>query len=175
MCRSAITRRETLLYSQAGPVSWPYRFPAPVKLIMTKNTIFIMDDDPDIVEGMRVMLEAKGYSVLFSHDYSAGLAAIRSVKPDLIILDATLMLNDKSGLQLPTELRNDPGVAHIPVLMITAINDGLTGEEFAPGTDDPALPIDGFINKPARSEDLYAQVESLLKLKTSKWAARFTR
>lgn len=139
---------------------------------MKKPTILIIDDDQDIVEGTRVMLEAKGYSVLAAGDYAAGFAKIREAKPDLIILDAMLMLNDKSGLQLPTEIRKEPAIAGIPILMITAINDGQTGEEFAPGTEDENLPIDGFLNKPARQEELYRQIELLLKMKTSKWAGK---
>lgn len=140
---------------------------------MKKPTILIIDDDPDIVEATRLVLEAKGYSVLFTHDYSDGLKKIREVKPDLLILDALLMMNDKSGLQLPTEVRKEPGIAHIPILMITAINDGQTGAEFAPGTEDANIPIDGFINKPARPEELYRQVARLLEMKTSKWAGKF--
>ena len=85
-----------------------------------------------------------------------------------------LMLNDKSGVQLPTEVRKDPGIAHIPILMITAINDGQTGAEFSPGTEDERLPIDGFINKPARPEKLYEQVSMLLEMKISKWARKFS-
>jgi len=140
---------------------------------MKKPTILIVDDDSDIVEATRVMLEAKEYTVLAAYDYAAGLAKIREAKPDLIIADAMLMLNDSSGLQLPSEVRKDPSIAHIPILMITAINNEATGAEFAPGTEDERLPIDGFINKPARSEELYRQVGLLLKMKTSKWAARF--
>jgi len=132
----------------------------------------MIDDDPDIVEAARVMLEAKGYCVLAAYDYSSGFAKIREVGPDLIILDAMLMLNDKSGLQLPTELRKEPEIAHIPILMITAINDGQSGEEFSPGTENENLPIDGFMNKPARPEELYRQVRMLLEMKTSKWAKK---
>ena len=142
---------------------------------MEKPMIFIIDDDPDMVEATRVMLEAKGYRVSAADDYSAGLAKIREVKPDLIILDAMLMLNDKSGLQLPTEVRKDPSVAHIPILMITAINEGNSGEEFSPGIEDANLPIDGFLNKPALPEELYRRIEALLKLKTSKWAVKFRK
>lgn len=142
---------------------------------MKKPTILVIDDDPDIVAGLRVMLEAKGYSVLDADDYDAGLAKVREAGPDLIILDAMLKLNDNSGLKLPAEIRKDPALAHTPILMITAINDGLTGEEFAPGTENRDLPIDGFINKPARQEDLYRQVGRLLELKTSKWAKKFSR
>lgn len=141
---------------------------------MAKAKILIVDDDPDLVEATRVMLEAKGYAVLSAHDYSDGFAKIQEAKPDLIILDAMLMLNDRTGLQLPSAVRKDPAIARIPILMITAINDGNTGEEFAPGTENRELPIDGFLNKPARPEELYRQVDALLKMKSSKWAAKFS-
>lgn len=141
---------------------------------MKKPTILIIDDDPDIVAGIRAMLEAKGYRVLAADDYAPGLAKVREARPDLIILDAMLKLGDNSGLQLPAEIRKDPAIAHIPVLMITAINDGLTGEELVSEMENEKLLIDGFIDKPARQENLYKQVDRLLEQKTSKWAKKFS-
>ncbi len=142
---------------------------------MNGSAILIVDDDPDIVEAMKILLESKGYGVSAAADYDQAIATIRSAKPDLIILDAMLMLNDKSGLELPLEVRKDPGTAHIPILMITAINsDMVAGDEFSPGTDNENLPIDGFINKPAQTEELYRKIETLLTIKVSKWANRFS-
>lgn len=138
---------------------------------MGKAKILILDDDRDIIDGTALLLESKGYSVSSANDYDSGLAMLRSEKPDLLILDAMLMHNDKSGLQLPAEVRKDPEISHIPILMISAINDGNPGEEFSPGTGDENLPIDGFMEKPANPTELYGRVETLLKQGRSKWAA----
>ena len=51
---------------------------------------------------------------------------------------------------------------------------GRTGEKFSPGTEDEKLPVDGFMNKPARPEELYRRVGMLLDMKISKWARRFS-
>lgn len=140
------------------------------KELMKQAKILVLDDDPDITEEMRVRLEAKGHTVLVAHEYDSGLAAIRAEKPDLLILDAMLMVNDKSGLQLPSEIRKDPSIAYLPILMITSINDGNPGQEFVPGAENENIPIDAFMNKPARSEELHKQVGILLEMKNSRWA-----
>jgi len=141
---------------------------------MKSAKILIIDDDPDMFEAMRVMLEVKGCTLTPASDSSEGLARLRELKPDLLILDAMLMGNDKSGLELAAEIRRDPAIAHTPILMITAINDAGSGGEFSPGTNDERLPIDGFINKPARPEELYRTIDALLAMKVSKWAKKFS-
>lgn len=136
--------------------------------------ILMIDDDPDMFVALRVILEAKGCRLVSAADSCEGLLKLRELKPDLLILDAMLMGNDKTGLELITDIRKDPAIAHTPVLMLTAINDSKTeGGEFAPGTDDERLPIDAFLNKPARPEELCRTIDSLLARKVSKWAGKF--
>ncbi|MCX5779091.1 MAG: response regulator [Elusimicrobia bacterium] len=132
--------------------------------------VLIIEDDPDVVEAMRIMLEAKGYEVSAAFEYEEGLKKTKDLLPNIILLDATLMLNDRSGLELPAAIRKDIATSHIPILMITAINEDSPGFEFSPGDRDERLPIDDFMNKPAQPAELYRKIENLLKMKVSKWA-----
>ena len=130
--------------------------------------ILIIDDDPDIVESMSILLRTKGYGIVAARDYDEGLAKVKEVKPDLIILDAMLLLHQKSGFELSQEVRKDPDTRRIPILMISAINETSGGFSFSPSPGDENVPVDGFINKPARPEELFSKVEQLLKSAASR-------
>jgi CheY-like chemotaxis protein len=137
-------------------------------------TVLVIGGDPGVIKAARAALEAKGYCVPAVNDCSTGFKTIREVEPDLIILDALLMRNGKSGLQLPSEVRKDPRIAHIPILMATAANEDRTRDGAFYGDGSEMLPIDGVINKRALRRDLQRRVGMLLEMKISKWARRFS-
>lgn len=80
--------------------------------------VLVADDDDDIVELLRINLEAHGYEVAAVHDGQAALDAVRSDRPDLLVLD--WMMPGKDGMQTLTELKADESLKDLPVVMITA-------------------------------------------------------
>jgi CheY-like chemotaxis protein len=129
---------------------------------MNPARILIVDDDADITEAMRIILENKGYTVDAAIDSKDASRHIESHKPDLIILD--VMMNTKSeGFDFSRDLKKDPKYRDIPILMLTAIKEK-TGIDFKPSAGDETwLPVEEFLDKPVKPEQLIEKVESLLK------------
>jgi len=128
---------------------------------MRQGKILIIDDDPDITEAMRTILENKGYEVLSALDSGEGMNRLKEAKPDLIILDV-MMRTSQEGFELSRELKNDIQYKDIPILMLTAVKQK-TGLDFKPAAGDEAwLPVDEFLDKPVKPDMLLQKVDDLL-------------
>jgi len=133
---------------------------------MANKKILIIDDDPDIVEAMKMPLEANSYYVITASSGKEGLQRAKDEIPDLIILDV-MMETDTEGFHVAYALRSEEPDAEykncrkIPILMITAISQK-KGMDFSLEKDDTFLPVDGFIEKPIQPKDLLEQVAELL-------------
>lgn len=133
---------------------------------MAGEKIFIVDDDPDMVEALRLPLEAKGYQVSQAGSGKEALERIKEVDPDLVILDV-MMESDTAGFQTAYQLRNPAadaayaGYSRTPIVMLTAIGTE-KNMTFSPETDGAFLPVDAYLEKPVRPEALLERVASLL-------------
>ena len=85
---------------------------------MGNKKLLIVDDDPDIREGMQVRLEYNGYDTCFATDALSCVAAARKEEPDLIILD--LGLPDGDGFLVIERLTRDPTLSAIPIVVVSA-------------------------------------------------------
>ncbi len=95
-----------------------------------KKRILVVDDEPDIVETIKYLVESEGYSCLTAFDGESALNIAKEEKPDLIILD--VMLPKINGYKVCRLLKFDAKYKNIPILMITARTqqeDILIGEE----------------------------------------------
>jgi len=118
------------------------------------KTILVVDDEPKIVQVARDYLEHAGFSVLTAFDGKSALAAARSAKPDLVVLD--LGLPDLDGLDVTRELRH-AYASSTPIIMLTARGeetDKLVGLEL--GADD-------YVTKPFSPKELVARVRAVLR------------
>jgi DNA-binding response OmpR family regulator len=132
--------------------------------------ILIIEDDADLVAAMKKMLESKGHNVVVACDPEEGTVKLSNERPDLIILDVMFGNRGESkGFDFAQKMRSDRQVADIPILMLTAINTERPSFNFSPDTDGEFLPVDCFLDKPIRSDELFLKVEDLLKQKISKW------
>jgi len=129
---------------------------------MEQAKILIVDDDPDITEAMRIVLENQGYIVDSARDGTEGMERLQAAKPDLIILD--VMMNTLSeGFSIARELKKNPRYKHIPVLMVTAVKER-TGIDFKSAAGDETwLPVEAYMDKPVKPEMLLKKVSELLQ------------
>ncbi|MGB9521628.1 MAG: response regulator transcription factor [Anaerolineales bacterium] len=131
---------------------------------MSKKQILIIDDDPDQRLTVRLPLEAAGYQVAEAKSSEEGLAMVKKVKPDLIVLDV-MMDTTTAGFQVALEVHSpDPNseykeFRHTPIIMLTAIHS-TTPLRFAPDSD--YLPVEVFLEKPIDPEVLVSKVKELL-------------
>ena len=119
-----------------------------------QKTVLLVDDDIDIIESMRTVLEAKGYRVMVARDGNAGLTVAERESPDLIILD--IMLPKKSGFLVLEKLKGRAG-GLIPTIMITG-NEGSRHRAYA-----EMLGVRDYIRKPFAMEKLVRSVEQVLE------------
>jgi CheY-like chemotaxis protein len=128
---------------------------------MPKATILLVDDDEDIRLAVQALLESRDYKVETAATKEEGLEKFTTVKPDLAILDV-MMVSWQDGFELARELKKDPDLKNVPILMLTGV-ENKTGFEFKSAAgDEEWLPVEGFLDKPVEPEVLLAEVEKLL-------------
>ena len=122
--------------------------------------IIIIDDDIDLVEAMRITLESADFEVIDAQDGIKGLEKIRAENPDLIILDVMMGAQDE-GFFVAYEIRKDPSIADIPIIMLTAVGQE-TGFKFNKEKDEEFLPVNEFLEKPVDPDNLVELVKTNL-------------
>jgi DNA-binding response OmpR family regulator len=129
---------------------------ADTELPTRRKRILLVDDDQEIVESMRLALQAKGYEIQVARDGNQGLAMAERETPDLVILD--MMMPKRSGFLVIEKLRrsSNDAVVRQKIIMITA-NEGSRHKAYA-----EMLGVDDYIRKPFAMDRLMDSVERLL-------------
>jgi CheY-like chemotaxis protein len=122
--------------------------------------VLIVDDDPDMHEALKGILEVSGFQVLSAFSKAEGMEKVRADKPDVIILDV-MMETLTAGFHFARELRQDPQLKHIPILSVSAVSEK-TGFKFSPLVDQDFFPVDDFVEKPVRAKDLISRLNALI-------------
>ncbi len=126
--------------------------------------ILVIDDDPDIITAVQMVLESGGHEVLSAANGKQGLERVKADAPDLIILDV-MMETHTEGFELALKLHSpDPAsewkpFRNIPILMLTAIHS-TTPLRYEPDID--YLPVELFVDKPIDPDDLLGKVNWIL-------------
>ena len=118
--------------------------------------ILLVDDDPDVIEVSRIVLEKAGFQVVSASSRTTGMTAVTGNRPDLIVLDV-MMEEPDDGFHLAQDLRA-AGI-ETPILMMTSIGR-VSGFSF--GIEEELLPVNAFIEKPATPDILLKSVKQLL-------------
>jgi DNA-binding response OmpR family regulator len=119
--------------------------------------VLIVDDDPDIVEAVRLCLEHAGHTVTSAGSRDEGMQVARDGTADLLILDI-MMEEPDNGFVMARDLR-DAGFDK-PILIMSSISR-VTGLPY--GKDSTLTPVDDFVEKPVEPAALIAKVGALLK------------
>ena len=128
-----------------------------------RKKILVIDDEPSIVKYLEAVLEDHGYDTVSASDGNEGLEKVRTERPDLVCLDITMPR--KSGIRFYQEIKEDPELAHIPVVVVTAVT-GAGGDpepfrEFL-GTRPEFAPPEEFIAKPIEPESFLQSIAQVL-------------
>jgi DNA-binding response OmpR family regulator len=123
------------------------------------SKILIVDDDPDLVEAVTMILESKDYDVIAAYGGNEGLEKAKTEGPDLIVLD--VMMPDKDGYAVCKELKADPKYREIPILLLTAVVSKISTTRYTQqmGLETEA---DDYIDKPVEPAELVRRIEVLL-------------
>ena len=128
--------------------------------------ILIVDDDPDILDAVSMILESQGYQVVTARDGVEGLATLKAENPDLMILD--LMMPKMDGFGVCKELQ-DPRwgkYKNIPILMLTSVREEASRRRYELETG-LELDVDDYVEKPMSPDVLIDRVSKLITKKKS--------
>lgn len=121
--------------------------------------ILLVDDDRDFVESTRTLLEEK-YEVVVAYDGDEGIAKAREEKPDLIILDVIMPVED--GFTAADEIAADEELSKIPLMLLTSFGSRMTKETEIPRSRGMEVTADDYVEKPVDPETLMANVSRLI-------------
>ena len=125
-----------------------------------KKKILLIDDDPDFVEAVKVIVENGGYDVTVAYDGEEGLEAVAAEKPDLIVLD--VMMPVMNGHECCARLKADPATAKIPVILLTAVADRVTTSTYT-HRDMLESEAEDYMPKPVEPKELLNLIKNWLK------------
>jgi DNA-binding response OmpR family regulator len=122
---------------------------------MAQKYVLVVDDDPDLVETIGIMLESKGFEVGKAYDGVEAEEAIKKRRPDLMILD--VMMPRKDGYQLCKELKQDSATKGIPIIMLTAVGDAVPTTTYT-HREGMSMEAEDYIEKPVDTKKLLESV-----------------
>jgi CheY-like chemotaxis protein len=129
----------------------------------TKKLVLIVDDEPAIVSYLEMILQDNGYATLTAENGREGMEMVRKEKPDLVTLD--ISMPESSGTRLYKDLKTDPELKSIPVVIVTGVT-GLGGDEHAYEkfiSNRRLVPApEGYFPKPIDRDEFVAAVNQLL-------------
>jgi len=128
-----------------------------------KHQILLVDDDPDIRDSLRIILEGNGYKVQTAANGREAKAALEAKIPDLMILDV-MMATDTEGFDLAFELKNKPRYMSMPIIILTSFldkvkKDGPDKFQHILGEEWPAKWL---FEKPVDTKKLLAKIDGIL-------------
>ncbi|MBA7644325.1 Alkaline phosphatase synthesis transcriptional regulatory protein PhoP [subsurface metagenome] len=126
--------------------------------------ILVVDDDPDILDAVTMILESQGYEVVTARDGAEGLANLKAEKPDLMILD--LLMPKMDGWAVCKELQDPRWSKYkgIPILILTSVREEASRRRYELETG-LELDVDDYVEKPMAPDILLERVGKLLKKK----------
>jgi|WetSurMetagenome_2_1015567.scaffolds.fasta_scaffold248255_2 CheY-like chemotaxis protein len=134
-----------------------------------QKKILLVDDDLDLLEQNRILLESKGYKVVTADNMKDAMDTFKKEKPDACVLDLIMEEHD-TGFVLAHKIKRDEYGKTIPVFLLTSATY-ITGMKFGASTDEEQewINCDGWLDKPIQIEELTNKLEeSFLKYQQQK-------
>jgi DNA-binding response OmpR family regulator len=125
--------------------------------------ILVIDDDPDILDAVSMILESQGYEVITARDGIEGLATLKAENPDLMILD--LLMPKMDGFAVCKELQDPRWSKYkVPILILTSVREEASRRRYELETG-LELDVDDYVEKPMSPDVLLQRVSTLIKKK----------
>ena len=122
--------------------------------------ILVIDDDQDLLDAVRLVLEKAHFEVEVALTPEQGIEKVKSVAPDLVILDV-MMPSDYEGFAVARSIREDLDMRDLPIVILSCVHEKKqVPYRFAPDKD--YLPVDVFLDKPVDINRLLVTVKELL-------------
>ena len=127
-----------------------------------KKNILVIDDDVQLVDTVKTLLEAVGYQVSFSYQSEKGFELARQIKPDLILLDIMFAgPPGPDGVEISRRFHEDPDLKDTPVIIVSGVKQALDMPiKIEP--DEAYMPVKAFLEKPFKPDQLLTQIEKVL-------------
>jgi len=127
------------------------------------GTILIIDDDADLTDAAKTVLEAKGHSVKVLADTDGAVEHIEKSPPDVVVLDVMFPEDSTAGFDLAREIRERESLNQLPILILSAVNTRFP-LGFSPNDiDETWMPVQDFLEKPIDFDVLVEKVEKLMR------------
>jgi CheY-like chemotaxis protein len=128
-----------------------------------KKRILVIDDDVQLVDTVKTLLESQGYEVAYAYGAEKGVELAREQKPDLILLDIMFAgPPGPDGVEISRRLHQHPDLADVPVVILSGIKKVLDMPvKLAP--DEDYMPVKAFLEKPFKPQELLEVIETTLK------------
>ncbi|HLC02349.1 MAG TPA: response regulator [Anaerolineales bacterium] len=121
--------------------------------------ILIVDDDPDILDGITAVLETRPYRLATARDGLQCMELVRQETPDLLILD--MLMPRMDGFAVIRSLRSDPKYAGVPIIVLTTVIEDAAYRRYELETGI-AMDIQGYLEKPGTPDDLLRKVSNIV-------------
>ena len=129
-----------------------------------EKKVLMVEDEPDVADYLEMLLRDAGYATVSARDGREGLAVAREERPDLVTLD--IVMSETTGTKFYKEFKNDPDLASIPVVVVTAVK-GFAGDPYGYekfiSRRRSVPPPDGFFPKPIDKDAFLETIERLLQ------------
>jgi DNA-binding response OmpR family regulator len=122
---------------------------------MAKSKVLVVDDEEDFAKALKIRLKANGYDVVLAHDSIQAIMMANQEKPDLIILDIMIPIED--GFMVTERLKQSEATHPIPIIFLTGVPGG-EGRAYKSGAS-------GYIMKPYHPEELLETIHKALEIK----------
>lgn len=121
--------------------------------------ILVVDDDPDVLEGITAVLESQPYRLATARDGKKCMAMIGQEIPDLLILD--LLMPHMDGWGVIREMRSEPRYASVPIMVLTTVVEDASRRRYELETG-MAMDVQEYVEKPVKPAELLRRVDKLL-------------
>lgn len=127
-----------------------------------KKRILVVDDDVQLVDTVKTLLESVGYKVSYAYQAKKGIKLAKAMTPDLILLDVMFAgPPGPDGFEVSRQLHKDPNLKDIPVIILTGVRKAMDLPfKFEP--DETWMPVKAFLEKPVKPDKLLSEIEKVL-------------
>ena len=124
-----------------------------------KKRILVVDDEPDFASIVQANLRKEGFEVEVAYDGVEAMEKVKKTAYDAIVLD--VMMPEKDGYEVCSELKSDEKYRDIPIIMLTAVADHVGSTRYS-HADGMSMEAEDYLPKPASAEEISESVKSLI-------------